>query len=254
MRIFYDLDTPVTLDMLDRGESAPWLPSDGLGQFDLVLSYTGGAALDALATRLGARRVAPLYGSVDVSAHHPVGGHPEWTLSYLATYAPDRQDGVQRLFLDVAERMPSGRFILGGPMYPAEMRWPPNLTYEPHVAPGEHPMFYGASRFTLNLTRGAMKKLGYCPSGRLFEAAACGVPIVSDAWEGLGQFFEPGREIIVANTADDVLRAIASPPDELSRMAHRARERTLAQHTARHRAIELLSLVQSNTVRSAEKP
>lgn len=245
-RLFYDLDTPVTLERLGRGDDVPWIPSAGLGGFDLVLSYTGGASLTALTERLGAKRAEALYGSVDAAAHHPAAPRREWAsaLSYLGTYAADRQRGVEDLLLAVAERAPGERFLLGGPMYPASMRRPPNLTQLPHVAPGDHPAFYASARATLNVTRAAMKQAGYCPSARLFEAAACGAPIVSDAWDGLGLFFEPGREIVIAETTDDVVRALRDPR-ALEEVARRARERTLAEHTADHRAARLVELVRS---------
>lgn len=246
-RVFYDLDTPVTLDALERGTRVPYLPREGLGAFDLVLSYTGGTALEALRSRLGARRVAPLYGSVDVEAHRPAARRAEYAcdLSYLGTFAADRQEGVDALFLRAASRLPRRRFLLGGPMYPAEMYRPDNVRWLPHVPPPEHPSFYGSSRLTLNVTRGAMARRGYCPSGRLFEAAACGVPVVSDAWEGLDAFFEPGREIVVARTTDDVVAAVAGAGGGLARIAARARERTLAEHTSDKRADELVELVRT---------
>jgi spore maturation protein CgeB len=246
-RIFYDLDTPVTLDLLARGVDVPWLPAHGLRDFDLVLSFSGGASLNALVQRLGARRVAPLYGCVDRSAHHPVEARAEWAcdLSYLGTYTADRQGSVDGLFLDVAARLPERAFMLGGPMYPAEMRVTPNVTCIPHVPPANHPAFYCSSRCTLNLTRAAMKQTGFSPSARLFEAAACGVPIITDGWEGLDQFFEPDREILVAHAAADVVRALSLAPSALARMARRARERTLAEHTADRRAEELIAHVRS---------
>lgn len=247
VRVFYDLDSGVTLDALERGVEVPYVPAGGFGDFDLVLSYTGGTTLDALRERLGARRVAALYGSVDVDAHRPAASSPEYAcdLSYLATYAVDRQLGVERLFLDVAARLPHRRFLLGGPMYPPEMPRPENVRWLPHVAPPEHPAFYGSSRLTLNVTRGAMAARGYCPSGRMFEAAACGVPLVSDAWDGLDRFFEPGREILVARTTDDVEAAVSLARGAAAALARRARERTLAEHTAHHRARELVELVRT---------
>lgn len=247
VRVFYDLDSGVTLDALERGLHVPYVPAAGFSEFDLVLSYTGGTTLDALRTKLGARRVAPLYGSVDIDAHRPAERSPDYAcdLSYLGTYAADRQESVERLFLDVAARMPERAFLLGGPMYPPEMRRPGNVRWLPHVAPPEHPAFYGSSRLTLNVTRGAMAARGYCPSGRMFEAAACGVPLVSDAWDGLDRFFEPGREILVARTSEDVEAAVALPPGAVAEVARRARERTLAEHTARHRALELVELVRT---------
>lgn len=245
LRVFYDLDTPVTLDALDRGERVFYLPDGGLGDFDLVLSYTGGEALDALRARLGARRVAPLYGCVDARAHRPGRPDPAWAcdLSYLGTYAADRQPAVDRLFLDVAERLGEARFLLGGPMYPAHVRRPPNVAVLPHVAPPDHPAFYGSSRLTLNVTRGAMAKMGFCPSARLFEAAACAVPLVTDAWPGLDAFFEPGRDVVVAASTDDVVDALRADPGDLARLAASARARTLGDHEAAHRARELVALL-----------
>ncbi len=246
-RVFYDLDTPVTFDRLDHGELVSWLPPGGYGDFDLVLSFTGGDVLDRLRRELGARRVAPLFGCVDLEAHRAGEKRSELAcdLSYLGTYAADRQAGVESLLLDVAERAPERRLLLGGPMYPADMRRPPNLTILPHVAPGDHSAFYGSSRLTLNLTRGAMAKTGFCPSARLFEAAACDVPVVSDAWRGIESFFTPGDEILVAHDTNDVLAMLELSPQTLSRIARSARERVLGEHTASHRARELVELVRA---------
>ena len=247
VRAFYDLDTPVTLARLDAGETVDYLPADGLGDFDLVLSYTGGGALDALRTRLGARRVAPLYGSVDPDAHRPAAANADWTcdLSYIGTYAADRQEAVERLFLAPARQLPTRRFVLAGSQYPADFPWTSNLWYLAHLPPADHPAFYASSRLTLNVTRGAMAAMGWCPSGRLFEAAACGVPILTDAWPGLDAFFSPGTEILVADSTDDVLRALQSEPERLDEIARRARERTLDEHTAGRRAIELVQALES---------
>jgi len=245
VRAYYDLDTPVTLDKLAKGEAVAYLPDGNFDGFDVVLSYTGGAALDALVRDLGAKRAAPLYGSVDLVTH----GAGEKSdallcdLSYLGTYAADRQDKVEALFLDVARLLPEQQFLLGGPMYPEDMRRTANVRTLAHVPPPLHPAFYGSSRLTLNVTRGAMAHMGWCPSGRLFEAAACGVPIVSDVWAGLEAFFEPGREIVVAEKTSDVVAALSAPGEELAAIARRARERVLAEHTAERRARELVALV-----------
>ncbi|HVG25601.1 MAG TPA: glycosyltransferase, partial [Thermoanaerobaculia bacterium] len=197
LHVFYDLDTPVTLDRLDRGETVEYLPHDGLSRFNLVLSFTGGRALDELRTRLGAKRALPLYGSVDASAHRPVAprAHYQADLSYLGTYAPDRQEAVERLFVGAARALPDKRFVLGGSMYPSEFPWTDNIHFFHHVPPREHSAFYCSSKLTLNVTRGAMAARGYCPSGRLFEAASCGTPILSDTFDGLDTFFEPDKEI-----------------------------------------------------------
>ena len=246
-RVFYDLDTPVTLDRLARGEPVPYISARGLRDYDVVLSYTGGPSLIALRDQLGARKAVPLYGSVDPATHQPAAPIDLFRadLSYLGTYAADRQATLERLFHGPARAMPEQRFVLGGSQYPMDFPWSPNIFYMRHVAPYLHSAFYCSSRLTLNVTRGAMAATGYCPSGRLFEAAACGAPIVTDQWPGLERFFDPGREILVANTTDDVVEALQWPDAELQALARRARERTLAEHTADHRAEELEELLDS---------
>lgn len=246
IRIFYDLDTPVTLDRLRAGEDVEYVPSYGLEPFDLVLSYTGGPALDELRTRLAARRVAPLYGSVDPFLHQPRPPKERYraNLSYLGTYASDRQSKLQDLFIEPARRSPDKRFVLGGAMYPVEFPWTNNIWFVRHVAPPEHPAFYCSSDLTLSVTRAAMAEMGYCPSGRLFEAAACGTPIVSDYWPGLENFFEPDREILVVSNADEVQAALSLTKNELQQIGEAGRRRVLAEHTANHRGLELLSLLE----------
>ena len=241
VRAFYDLDTPVTLDALDSGRDVSYLPPEGLGGFDLVLSYTGGRALDALRERLGARRVAPLYGHVDPDVHRPVPPLEarKADLSYLGTYAEDRQAALEALFLEPARRMPERVFALAGAQYPQDFPWTSNVWFSRHLPPPEHPAFLCSSALTLNVTRRAMAEMGWCPSGRLFEASACGVPILSDRWEGLDAFFTPGEEILVATTTEEAMEAISASPERLARIARAARERTLAEHTSERRAMEL---------------
>lgn len=239
--VFYDLDTPVTLNHLRAGKPVDYIGPRGLRDFDLVLSYTGGAALEELKSQLGARQVAPLYGSVDPEVHRPVPAVEAYrgALSYLGTYAADRQAALEKLFIEPARRLPQQKFVIGGAQYPEAFPWTSNIFFTRHVAPGEHPGFYCSSRLTLNVTRAAMAQMGYCPSGRLFEATACGTPILTDWWEGLDEFFVPGMEILVAQTTGEVVEALGLPAAELARIARAARERTLAEHTAERRAIEL---------------
>jgi spore maturation protein CgeB len=240
---FYDLDTPVTLARLSAGEAVEYLPDGGLGGFDLVLSYTGGRALEILESRLGARRARALYGHVDPQQHRPVPAEPrfEAALSYLGTYAADRQPALQRLFMDAARARPDLKFLIGGSGYPEAFPWSDNIWFARHVAPPEHPAFFSSSRLTLNVTRRDMAAFGWCPSGRLFEAAACGVPVISDRWDGLDAFFVPGREILIADDTPDVLAALARP--DLGEIAAAARARVLAEHTSDHRAGELLQML-----------
>ncbi|WP_174298581.1 CgeB family protein [Sphingomonas bacterium] len=253
VRLFYDLDTPVTLARLAAGETVDYLPPEGLGGFDLVLSYTGGPALTALAARLGARATAPLYGHVDPAAHRPVPADATFAgdLSYLGTHAADRQRALAELFVRPAAAMPGARFVLGGSGYPADFPWRPNIWFMDHVAPPDHPAFFASSRLTLNVTRADMAAMGWCPSGRLFEAAACGAAIVSDRWDGLDAFFAPGEEIILADGHADVLAALALDHGEVRRIAARARERVLAEHSSSARAAELVALIERAGSRSS---
>ncbi|HET8612027.1 MAG TPA: glycosyltransferase [Sphingomonas sp.] len=247
LSIFYDLDTPVTLARLAAGERVEYLPPEGLGGFDLVLSYTGGGALDALRDRLGARRAAPLYGHVDPSTHRPAPAQALFggDCSYLGTWAADRQAALERLFVAPAAARPDLRFVIGGSGYPADFPWKPNIFFMAHVAPCDHPAFFCSSRLTLNVTRGDMAAMGWCPSGRLFEAAACGAPLLSDWWEGLDAFFTPDEEILIAHDAGDTLAALDRPDAELRRIAERARARVLAEHSSARRAEELIGLIES---------
>lgn len=246
VRAFYDLDTPVTLERLAAGEPVPYLGERGLRDFDLVLSFTGGPALEELRERLGARRVVPLYGSVDPSVHRPVPPQAEYRadFSYLGTYSADRQEMLAELFLEPARRLPERRFMIGGSLYPADFAWSPNIHYKRHIPPPDHPAFYCSAPLVLNVTRRAMARMGYCPSGRLFEAAACGVPVVSDEWPGLAECFEPDSEILLARSAADVVAALELPRAELARIGAAARERALADHTAERRALEMIAAIE----------
>ena len=241
LRVFYDLDTPVTLDAIENGGAVDYIGPRGLIDYDLVLSYTGGRALTELQARLNARRVLPLYGWVDPDVHRPVPPEARFAadLSYLGTYAADRQAMLETLLLEPARRRRELRFAIAGAQYPQEFPWSPNIFFVRHLEPAQHPAFFCSSRLTLNITRRAMKAMGYCPSGRLFEAAACGTPILSDAWEGLGQFLQPGSEILLARTSDEAVAALDLSDRELKAIAQRARERVLEEHTARHRVKEL---------------
>jgi len=243
LKAFYDLDTPVTLRALSEGERVEYLPAEGLGSFDLVLSFTGGRALEELRTRLGARRVAPLYGSFDPETHRAVEPVDAFrgALSYLGTYAADRQAKLEELFVEPAKRMRSGRFLIAGAQYPDDFPWQENIAFLRHLEPAQHPAFLCSSRATLNVTRGSMAEYGYCPSGRLFEAAACKAAILSDWWEGLDAFFAPGTEILRVNTAADVIAALSLSDEELQHVGDAACQRAFACHTATQRVLELES-------------
>jgi spore maturation protein CgeB len=247
VRVFYDLDSPITLERIANGEAVEYIGEGGLRDFDLVLSYAGGAALDGLKDRLGATRVAPLYGSVDPAVHSAALPDDRYraTVSYLGTHSPDRTDALRELFVEPARRLPSDRFVIGGSKYDGEFPWLPNIFYLSHVPCADHPAFFASAILTLNVTRRAMAVNGYCPSGRLFEAAACGAAIVSDAWDGVDLFFKPGSEVLVARSSEDVLAALLQPSNVIQAVGKAARERALACHTADVRARELECILET---------
>jgi spore maturation protein CgeB len=238
LSVFYDLDTPVTLSQIRSGLSVPYIGPRGLRDYDMVLSYTGGSALEQLRRQLGAKRTRPLYGHVDPELHHRVARKERFQshLSYLGTYAADRQAAVDELFVEPARARSNCGFLVGGAQFPATMQWPSNVRSIEHVPPAEHAAFFSSSMLTLNVTRAAMAQMGWCPSGRLFEAAACGATLISDTWDGLHEFYSPNKEILLANTHDEVLAALDRDEAEIRRIGTAAYERTLDEHTCHHRA------------------
>jgi spore maturation protein CgeB len=236
---FYDIDTPVTLAQLARGE-CDYLSLELIRHYHLYLSFTGGPTLERLERELGSPAARPLYCSVDPDIYRPQALESRWDLGYMGTYSADRQPELERLLLVPAARAPDLRFLVAGPQYPDGLRWPGNVTRLPHVEPARHPWLYGSQRFTLNLTRADMIAAGWSPSVRLFEAAACGTPIVSDSWEGLETFLTPGRDILLVRSPREVLEVLRDLPESERRaLGARGRQRVLAAHTSAHRALEL---------------
>ncbi|HJU15593.1 MAG TPA: glycosyltransferase [Stellaceae bacterium] len=240
---FYDIDTPVTLAGLAAG-NCPYLSADLVPVFDLYLSFTGGPVLRHLERHYGVQAARVLYCAVDPLCHRPEAAESLWDLGYLGTYSADRQPKVEALLSEPARRWPQGRFSLAGALYPPDVAWPANLERIEHIGPADHHWFYARQRFTLNLTRADMIRTGYSPSVRLFEAAACGVPIISDWWPGLDTILKPGSQILVARDAREVLSYLRDmAEEERQRIAARARAAVLARHTAAHRAQALETYV-----------
>jgi spore maturation protein CgeB len=239
---FYDIDTPVTLARLAAGDRQHLTP-EAMARFDLYLSFTGGPMLARLEQDWGVRRARPLYCSVDPEDYRPTGAAPRWDLGYLGTYSPDRQAALERLLLAPARAMPARRFVVAGAQYPESIAWPANVERIAHLPPGAHPDFYSALGWTLNLTRAEMRAAGWSPSVRLFEAAACKTPILSDAWPGLDAFLEPGTEIVLVENSGDVALALAMAAERRAAIAQAARARVLAAHTGAARAHALLAYV-----------
>jgi len=235
---FYDIDTPVTLKRLEAGDGGYISPTI-IPRFDLYLSFTGGPTLQLVERMYGSPRARALYCAVDVDRHAPVDVAEKWTIGYLGTYSEDRQPLLQRLLIEPARRLPDDRFVVAGAQFPQDLRWPPNVEHFEHLAPGAHSGFYCSQRYALNLTRADMAARGYSPSVRLFETAACGVPVISDRWSGIETFFCPDREILIADSPNDVLRILRELQDaERREIAAAARARLLKEHTAEHRAIQ----------------
>ena len=238
---FYDIDTPVTLAALEAG-NCEYLSRALINRYDLYLSFTGGPTLQRLET-LGARCARALYCSVDAQLYAPDDVERRWQLGYMGTYSDDRQPGLERLLIAPAREL-SGRFVVAGAKYPESIEWPDNVERIEHLSPAEHAGFYNRMRFTLNVTRAAMIEAGHSPSVRLFEAAACAVPIISDVWAGIETLFEPNAEIVLARSTADVVAALRDMPEsQRERMGERARARVLAAHTAEHRAAQLCTYV-----------
>jgi spore maturation protein CgeB len=246
---FYDIDTPVTLGKLRRGDNE-YLSPELVSRFDLYLSFTGGPTLEVLEEEFGARRALAFYCLVDPDAYRPLEAERHWDLGYLGTYSDDRQPTLERLLIEPARRAPRASFAVAGPQYPEGTAWPANVERIEHVAPAGHPAFYAAQRFTLNVTRAEMRAAGWSPSVRLFEAAACGVPVISDRWDGLDQIFTVDEEILIADSHDDVLHLLGAVGErERREIGERARRRVLAEHTAERRCEQLEEEVAGVTAR-----
>jgi spore maturation protein CgeB len=242
---FYDIDTPVTLRKLEAGDYE-YLHPDLIPCYDLYFSFTGGPTLTRLEQVYGSPCARALYCSVDPEAYYPQETEPDYDLGYLGTYSADRQPALERLLVEPAQEWSGGRFVVAGPQYPASVRWPANVERIHHVPPAEHRGFYSRQRFTLNITRADMCEAGYSPSVRLFEAAACGTAIISDAWPGLETLFQPQMEILVSGHAAQTLAYLRDLDEDRRRaLADRARQRVLAAHTADHRAREFEEHVMS---------
>lgn len=256
LRAFYDIDTPITIKRLHMG-GAEYLQPEQVPGFDLYLSFTSGPILQHLQSEFGAQRALPLYCSFEAETYYPrtVSRKYKCDLSYMGTYAADRQPKLNELFTRSAKALPNRRFVLAGPQYPAALKWPRNVKCISHLSPSAHPSFYSSSKLTLNLTRADMVGWGFSPSVRLFEAAACGCPIVSDAWPGLGTVLKIGEEVLVADRTEDVISLLEQTDEEqLHRVGLRARERVLEEHSSDTRARQFEDYVALAASKTAAGP
>ncbi|WP_024511275.1 glycosyltransferase [Bradyrhizobium sp. ARR65] len=250
---FYDIDTPVTLAGLDDG--LEYISAAMIPRFDLYLSFSGGPVPGMIEDVYGSPMARTLYCSADLALYRPRKAKPKWSLGYLGTYSDDRQLQLEKLLLAPALEHPEQRFAVAGSKYPDHLAWPGNVERIEHIAPQDHPTFYAQQRFTLNVTRADMRSLGFSPSVRLFEAAACGAPIISDRWSGLETIFAPSSEILLASSPREVIEIINEMPEDTRlSIAEHARQRILRDHTPDHRAQQLENYYLEAASRRLEVP
>jgi spore maturation protein CgeB len=246
---FYDIDTPITVAALEQQGRTDYLLKRHLPELDIYFSFTGGPMLKKLENEFDISFAVPLYCSFDPEKYHelPLVSRFECDLSYMGTYAPDRQPKIDELFCGPARRLPRNKFILAGPQYPKSIQWPGNVERIIHLDPCYHAALYSSSRLVLNVTRRDMVIAGFSPSVRLFESAACAATIVSDNWPGLDSFFLPGQEILLTPGTDDVMRYLADyDRAELHRIGRAAQARVLGKHTSDVRALEFEQAVEES--------
>jgi len=248
VKTFYDIDTPITVSHLREHGRTDYLRADQVPSFDVYFSFTGGPMLREIEETFGAKRAVPLFCSFDPNEYRRFGVNKRFAcdLSYMGTYAPDRQPKIEQLLCEPARLLPEMKFLVAGPQYPKKIKWPTNVKRIMHLNPRWHARFYSSSRLTLNVTRRDMVLAGYSPSVRLFEAAACGTTIVSDNWPGLDTFFTPGKQILLPDDTDDVVEVLRTfDREELEAIGRSAQERVLAEHTSEKRAQEFEKSVEN---------
>jgi spore maturation protein CgeB len=228
---FWDVDAPVTLDRIAADPDDPFLYL--IPQYDLVLTYGGGPPVVAGYERFGARRCVPIYNGLDPTTHHRAGPEPRFAcdLGLVANRLPDREKRIDEFFFGPASELRERRFLLGGNGW-GDKPMPDNVGYLGHVYTRDHNAFNASALAVLNVSRDSMAACGYSPATRVFEAAGAGACIITDAWEGIPMFFEPGREILVAETGPAVAEQLARlTPAEARRIGEAAKARALADHT-----------------------
>lgn len=236
---FYDTDLPATMAKLLRG-AADSVSASLIGRYRLYLSSTGGPLLNYMEEHYGSPMARPLYPSVDATLFFPEQNELKWDLGYGGEYSQERLSLLDRLLVEPARRWSEGRFVVAGSGYPRSLHWPENVHRISRSPMGKRRAFYNSQRFALNVTLPGEIAIGFSPDARLFEAAACGTPVISDFWPGIDTFFTPDEEILISHSPDETLVYLEEIPElDRRRMGYRARERALTGYTTRHRAAEL---------------
>jgi spore maturation protein CgeB len=241
--IFWDVDAPATLDRLASNPADPF--HELVGRYDLVLTYGGGDPVVRAYEAVGAQRCVPIYNALDPDTHHPVHADPRFAadVGFLGNRLPDREARVEAFFLDAAVRAPGSSFLLGGNGW-QDKPLPANVRYVGHVYTADHNAFNVTPRMVLNISRESMARYGFSPATRVFEAAGAGACLITDAWEGIDLFLEPGREVLVAEDGDQVAAHVADvSADQATAIGDAARRRVLAEHTYTQRVKRLETLL-----------
>lgn len=242
--VFWDVDAPATLErMQNDGEDAF---RSLVTEYDMIFTYGGGEPVVQAYERFGAKRCVPIYNALDPTTHHPVDPDPKFDgdLGFLGNRMPDREMRVWEFFFHPARTMKDKRFLIGGSGWDQNVPEEQNIKYLGHVYTRDHNAFNCTPRSVLNITRDSMVRFGFSPPTRVFEAAGAGACLITDAWEGIEVFLEPGKECLVAGSGDEVIEILEDLDDERARsIGNAALERVLSEHTYSHRAAELDALL-----------
>jgi spore maturation protein CgeB len=241
--VFWDVDAPATLDRIEQDALDPF--RELIPRYDLVLTYGGGEPVIRAYEGFGARSCVPVYNALDASTHYPVPSDPRYAgnLGFLGNRLPDREARVEEFFLHAATALPDRTFLLGGSGW-GDKRMPGNVHYVGHVYTRDHNAFNSTPTAVLNVNRESMARYGFSPPTRVFEAAGAAACLITDQWEGLELFLDPGSEVLVARTGEDVaehLRALS--PEDATRIGSAAQRRILSEHTYDHRAAQVEALL-----------
>jgi spore maturation protein CgeB len=245
---YWDVDAPATLEAISADPDHHLRRA--IPRYDLVLTYGGGDPVVRGYERVGARICIPIYNALDPEVHHPAPPRADLAceLSFLGNRLPDREARVEEFFLRAAASLPDRSFVLAGSGW-SDKPIPPNVRCVGHVGTGDHNALFCSSRLTLNINRDSMARFGFSPPTRVFEAAGAGACLITDAWEGIERFLEPGREVMLANNGDDVVACLSAlSVNGTRRMAEAARARILAHHTYANRARQVDRLLSGATL------
>ncbi|HKW19124.1 MAG TPA: glycosyltransferase [Terriglobales bacterium] len=249
---FWDVDAPATLARVEHDLRDPFRRL--IPEYDFIFTYGGGDPVLEHYTALGAKNCFPIYNALDPDTHHPVSPEDQFRcdLAFVGNRLPDREKRVEQFFLAAAERAPEFRFLLGGEGWGSK-KLPNNVRWIGHVGTAHHNVINSSARMVLNINRESMAQVGFSPPTRVFEAAGAAACLITDAWTGVEQFYDPDREILVASNAEDVVRFLRerSIADAL-RIGSAMRDRALRDHTYELRAKQVDEILRNKSVEISE--